>query len=138
MPDTLREVKGPVGMPDPIAHQDLGRRFPGDQRVFNRNAQNAVVGHLLDAKSIDPPFNQITVAVAIVAIFYVVWPIGISFVRWAAEDLHIDCILVKGAIRCAHFGAVTWRDKGVGWALSTDICPATVHRVEATVVIGIH
>src|SRR5436190_3621662 len=138
MPDTLRQVKRPVGMPDPIAHQDLGRRFPGDQRVFDWNAQNAVVRNLLDAKSIDPPLNQITIAVAIIAIVYVVWPIRVSFVGRAAEYLDIEGILVKWAIRRAYFGAITRRDKGVGWALSTDICPASVHRVEAAVIIGIH
>src|SRR6266404_1436111 len=98
MPDTLGQIEGPVGMPDPIAHQDLARRFPGDQRVFDRNAKNIVICYLLHAKSIYPPLNQMTVAVAIVAIVHVVWPIGISFVRRTVEDLDIAGILVKWAI----------------------------------------
>src|SRR6266436_8645950 len=122
MPDTLGQVEGPVGMPYPIAHQDLGRRFPGDQRVFDRNARNAVVGHLLDAKSIYAPLNQITIAIAVIAIVDVVWPIRVSFVGRAAEDFDIDGIFVKRAIRCAHFGAVARRDKGIRRTLSTDIC----------------
>src|SRR5260370_32337993 len=92
MPDTLRQVEGSVGMPYPIAEQDFRRRFPGDQRVFDRNAKKTVVGHLLDAKCIYPPLNQVTVAITIVAIIHVVWPIGISFVGRAAEDLDVDGI----------------------------------------------
>src|SRR6266436_3286883 len=104
MPDALRQVERSVRMPDPISQQDLRRWFLSDQRVFDWHAPNTVVGDLLDAKSIYPPFNQITVAVTIITTVHVVRPIGVSFIGRAVKEFDIAGILIKRAIRSAHFG----------------------------------
>jgi hypothetical protein len=133
MPIAARVHDGAVGVPGPVALDDLGCGLARDFRAFDWVVGGikpaSAARDVLDTKRVDPPLHQVTVAPAL--------PTGVRvrvhrvpLVGWAVKDFDILSIAVERAVGlpfCATIFPGVAAHVRCGWPLPTVGSPSIVN-----------